>query len=164
MKRVTVLYSFHRINEYYYPYHSTFFLGRTLHAFEDQLFWTYAGIIDRSLNEGYFSSSFKLVVVSAVMSQQLEFVLERWLLVGKYMASRQITTDSLWIVLLLMNVAVLPCLCYSKSVVRLSSPGVAWPYTPHPHNLLCRKPRSILMRTRSDLETDFRPSTTHNSH
>ena len=42
----------------------------------------YAGILDASLNAGYSNASFKLVVVSAVMSQQLTIF-------GKVTASRK---------------------------------------------------------------------------
>ena len=54
-----------------------------MHAFEDQLVWNYAGILDVSLNAGYSSTSFKLVVVSAVMPRQLT-------LFGKVPVSRKV--------------------------------------------------------------------------
>ena len=81
------------------------------------LFQHYAGMLDAVLNEGYSSASFRLVVVSAVMLQQLA-------LFGKVAASqkvhvygklnRQTTTDNFWILLFLINVTVLPCCHHSK--------------------------------------------------
>ena len=73
----------------------------------------YAGILDASLNEGYSSASFKLVVVSAVMSRQLT-LFGKALLVRKCMANQQTTVKKLSMLLLLMNIAVLPRCCYSK--------------------------------------------------
>ena len=55
-----------------------------MHAFEDQLFRKLCWHVRRiSINKGYSSASFKLVVVSAVMSQQLT-------LFGKVAAGRKV--------------------------------------------------------------------------